>query len=169
MPLSRIPWWCAIAWSCASTAPAPQPPAAPEPVSNDIQAPIRVRVTADEGALRKGATLPVQWSVERLADLGFELDVSVRIPAGVKASGELAARVPSAVGMTTGMVRLELPGGPPADDLVVIVSGRHASAGYHAEAPYRFGRPEPVDSGPEKQGPDVRSGDVRLGPGVLMK
>lgn len=44
----------------------------------------------------------------------------------------------------------------PAEDLVVIAASRGPGGGFHAEARYRFGRPEPVRMAPRRAGPRLK-------------
>lgn len=57
---------------------------------------------------------------------------------------------------------------PPAQDLVLVADAQGERSGVHAEARYRFGRPEPVAIAPTRGGADIVVHGVHLGQGVTM-
>lgn len=54
----------------------------------------------------------------------------------------------------------------PAADLTLVADAQGTGWGAHAEAPYRFGRPEPTPQGPAAAGPNIIVGGIDLGPAV---
>ena len=60
-------------------------------------------------------------------------------------------------------------GGMLGSALESLATSQTEAAGFHAEARYRFGRPEPLNVGPDKSGPSVQTpGGVDVGSPVDM-
>ncbi len=155
----------------ATSAAVPRPsPDSPVPrreadIPEDARSPIAVRIEAPEGVPRTGQPLGLHWVVEQRGRLDIPLEVEVRVPPGVRVSGEVSAHIQPNPGVRRGDITLEFPS-IPAEDLVVVVHGASATAGYHAEIPYRFGRPTPVAPTPSRTGPRLQLGGHDLGRAV---
>lgn len=96
---------------------------------------------------------------------------SLTLPAGVSlVRGSTQMVLPELPPGTTHVLEYELRyGATPQEDLVLRVDGEVPGYAYHATAPYRFGRPEPVVAPPAATGPVVRVGGVVLGPSVPLR
>jgi hypothetical protein len=134
-------------------------------VPEDVRSPIEVRIEAPEGVPRTDQPLSLRWVVEQRGQLGIPLELEVRVPPGVRVSGEVSAHLQPNPGVRRGDITLEFPS-IPAEDFVVVVHGASATAGYHAEIPYRFGRPTPVAPTPPRTGPRLQLGGHDLGRAV---
>ncbi len=118
--------------------------------ARDVGAPVVASwVERDVPATRQGGT-PGRYllgaRVAQPGDLGLPLDVRVVLPAGaVLLRGDAHQIVqPGDPGSVHEFV-LEIDAPVvPVDDLVLVVDAQGEHAGVHAEARYRFGRPEPV-------------------------
>jgi hypothetical protein len=121
--------------------PSPEPDQNP-PAQGSPQSPIQTRLTGPE-------TVPTQGDIELVltidrarADL-VPISVDLRLPAGVTlVAGLEQERVAdtSKPGFTrTWRLHYDR---VPQEDVAVVVDWQTASAGFHAELPWRFGRPE---------------------------
>jgi hypothetical protein len=150
----------------ARLARAPAPALAPAPARNP-RAPVVVAVEVVSGAPIAGTRMTLHARVDRRAPWTGPIAVEFRLPAGVRRTAGTGATVVS--GTADGPdVEIEL-ATVPSDDLVVAASSTMVGAGFHAEARYRFGRPEPVITGPARTGPSTQVNGVDLGPSIPMQ
>lgn len=148
MPLrhsvGKLPWLVAlvplIGASCA-----PSPPRLshvlmtrePSQLAEDIRSPIRVSL---EGPARVAiGRCQLQLVVERLVDLGEEIHVSVRAPAGARLLTPGDVVIARGVGSERIPIVLDLASIPTAD-VVGVVDVAAPGFGFHAEPHYSFGR-----------------------------
>lgn len=144
----------AIALSLGCTAspppsPAPSRAAASPSAHADVRAPVLASwIERDAPSLPNGTPdrYVLSARVAQPGNLGLPLQVSVALPAGATlARGPARWLVqPAAPGSMHETVLEVLASVPPADDLVLVVDAQGEHAGVHAEARYRFGRPEPA-------------------------
>lgn len=90
------------------------------------------------------------------------LTVRFSVPAGVTTEPLLTAR--ELAPETTGTTSIEVvvrASTPPTQDLVAICDSQGVSFGFHAEVPYRFGRPGPTIVEPKLGEP------IQIGPGQI--
>ena len=150
---------------CGSPAPTSTPVEHPTAQATqpeqDVASPINARLEAPQGVPQPGQ-LTITWFVEQPGSLNLPLDVSVMTPSGVTVSGDTTVTIQPGERITRGVLTVEFEV-IPADDLVVVVHGAAEHAGFHAELPYRFGRPEPVVADPVRSGPALRIGGRDLG------
>jgi hypothetical protein len=173
---------CALAWlGCGVLDRKVEPSAQPEPAFGTIVyddfAP-GIDVHAPLFSALRGPHVPQRYKTLRLL-----LDLDRRIPFNSHVSVEL--RLPAGVSLRNGQTRVQV--GPnarpqhdqlrfdldvgelPSKDLVVVVDARGKSFGYHAEHPYRFGRPPPVPLAPALSGPELRVAGKSYGRSVVIK
>jgi hypothetical protein len=124
------------------------------------------------GPITPVASQPIQLTLEvtRHIPLKAEITVDVRLPAGASLrTGETHTRLAANDAARRDQLVYELAGGPmPSEDLVVVVDARGAGFGYHAELPYRYGRPAPVPDAPEASGANVQVGGKSFGKSVQV-
>ncbi len=160
-PLPAVGLAAALAGACLAGQDQAVPQRAPA-------SPVTLRLVADAKAPEPGSAVQVDWRVERASSFAGPLALTVRAPGGVEVAGDAEAPIPDAPGVTRGTVVLRLSGAVPRDDVAFILHGASETAGVHAEARYRFGRPEPVDAPPPRDAPSPRTGSIDPGPGVKM-
>jgi hypothetical protein len=156
-------------WSCQTQQPAESkstPAAAPAVRSErDAESPIRVTVRATSEREHE-ATLEI--AVTKVVATEQPLALSLRLPAGVDAA---PAALTAVEGKDTGRfvqtIQLKF-GATPSTDLFVVADSQGTSFGYHAEVPYRFGRPEPTVSQPVRSPDTVKMGGIPLGQPVEL-
>ncbi len=154
--------------SCARPAPssvrpvASQPPpsveAAPEHAGPGPVIGVTWRV-ADVAGGERGVTrtpvapvFPIAGTVTLIAHIDYHgwidapLAVDVRVPSGARlVAGDAHMTLPPSTPGTARDVLFTVAfGTPPAGDLVLVADAHTSHMGFHAELPYRFGRPEPV-------------------------
>jgi len=151
----------ALAGACLAGQDQAVPPRAPA-------SPVALRILADAKAPEPGSAVQVGWRVERASSFAGPLALTVRAPEDVGVAGDARVSIPDAPGVTEGAVVLRLSGAVPGGDVVFVLHGASETAGVHAEARYRFGRPEPVDAPPPRDAPSPRTGAIDPGPGVKM-
>jgi len=102
--------------------------------------------------------------VEKLVVTEKPLNVELRLPDGVRAEPSTNWTIDAA---TTGTLKYEVAfswsGPPPLTDLVAVVDMQGTGSGFHAEVPYRFGRPAPVAAPLKQAEQPVQLGDTNLG------
>lgn len=126
------------------------------------RAPATLAVEVVSGEPLPGTRMELRATLARHGVWDAPVTLDVRVPPGARLVGRSAVE-----GGTTFEVELV---SVPVEDLVVTADSQTAGAGFHAEARYRFGRPEPVKSGPRRDGEHVTTpGGADLGQPVPMK
>lgn len=158
--LRSMPVIAVAAFGCVISpprAPAPTTPVAsvtaPAAASQDLRAPVVIAWVERSTPATPNGSPGRYLLVARVAQpgaLGLPLAVQVTVPPGATlARGETRWTVQPAPPGAVQDVELEIfASAPPADDLILIVDAQGPHAGVHAEARYRFGRPEPVGPQP---------------------
>jgi hypothetical protein len=150
-----------FAAACSAAAPRPAAP------TDNPMAPVTLSVEVSSGVPVVGTEMTLRAHVQRNGPWAEPIAVSFRLPAGVvRTDGILTGGGTVTAGDDAEIaVRLDtLPG----DDLVAVADSQGNAAGFHAEAHYRFGRPAPVKTGPERTGPATRMNGHDLGASVPM-
>jgi hypothetical protein len=111
---------------------------------NAGSAPFVVRLHGPEGTPSIGSLLVLELRIERNVINSVPLDLTLRLPTGVRLSdGSGAERIADpATAVIVRRVVLAVDQ-VPSDDLAVTVEARASNWGTYAQAFYRFGRPEP--------------------------
>ena len=178
----RTPLLLVLASLGCTVAPRPAPPpppapnAAPPRAAHDIGAPVLVSwIVREEPATasRQGGAPGHYLLSARVAQpgyLGLPLQVSVELPPGVSLVRGPARWIvqPAAPGTVNETVLEVLAPVAPADDLVLVADAQGEHAGVHAEARYRFGRPEPRPPSPPLTPSDIVIHGHNLGRAVQM-
>lgn len=126
----------------------------------DLESPVAVRWVVTRppheertlaGAPRTHVTLVAE--IARRGALDLPLELTVRVPPGAAlVRGTPQQTLPVSAPGTVTREEFELayePSGAPSEDALLVVDAQSASAGFHAEVPYRFGRaPAPVPRPP---------------------
>lgn len=128
--------------------------------------PIVGRLIVPQGPPEPGSVVELRWIVEQRGSLGVPLHVSVRAPDGAQVSGDVEAHLEPQLGVREGTIRVSFDA-VPQEDLVVVVHGRAAHAGYHQELAYRFGRAAPAVHEPTRTPMPLRVGGRELGRAVV--
>jgi hypothetical protein len=169
--------------ACAGPAARTDPPPAADPppavassdgpaaAAESPRSPLRATIALRDGQPAPGATLVLEAAVERTGRWVLPVEVRVVVPSGARlASGPEAWTVPG--GETPGTdvreIVIEL-SSLPQQDLRLVIDSQGEAAGVHAEAAYRFGRPEPTVEPPARDGPAVRLGERDLGRSVPLR
>ena len=151
---------------CSAAAPPATTATATSAGRTNPRAPAVVRVALVEGEPTAGRRITLRADLEMRGPWPYPVALEWRVPPGARLVSGTMASVVDGAGPAT--VELEL-GAVPAEDLVVVAESRGPDAGFHAEARYRFGRPDPAPpSGPEKTGPSTTINGHDLGPSVPM-
>ncbi len=158
-----------VLWSCQTQQPAeskPTPVAVPAVhPERDVESPIQVTVRAT-GESEHGASLEV--TITKLVALEHPLALTLRLPSGVDATpAVLTAIGEKETGHFVQTLQLTY-GAKPASDLVVVADSQGKASGYHAEVPYRFGRPVPTVPQPVRSPDTVKMGGIPLGQPVEL-
>ena len=138
------------------------PMAVPKPASPAAEAPSSpITVKWIEGS-RNEAGSRLTLEVTKLIATERPLALAFRVPPGVVVEPELTAReIPAASVGTTSIEILVRASVPPTQDLIAICDSQGTTFGFHAEVPYRFGRPAPTIAEPKLGEP------VQIGPGQI--
>ena len=145
--------------SCRTQAPAPV--VASPVVQQEGRAPLHVEWLVGEQSA-DGARLSL--SITKLLPTEKDVSVELVVPSGVAIEPALTRWVIAAA--QTGTIATEVRvrwSEAPLKDLVAIVDMQGVASGFHAEVPYRFGRPAPVVQAPNKDTAPVRIGEANLG------
>ena len=129
---------------CPSQAPAP---------------PATLHMELVDGAPLPGAHVHLRAVLTRDPTWSFPVSLTFQTPAGAD-----VANVAGLSGVTVDQSDLELDlSDVPASDVIAVAISRSTRAGFHAEARYRFGRPEPLGRIPVRRGPRLHLGNMDLG------
>ena len=154
----------ALLLSACSTA-APPPPEAPGARHNPM-APVTLKLDVVGGQPVAGERMAFRARLERNGVWDAPIAVEFQVPVGAVVVGGTER------GVVTGAAAPELElqlDRVPDGDLIVVASSQTDSSGFHAEARYRFGRPDPLPTGPPKDGPAMTGPNgVDLGTPVDM-
>jgi hypothetical protein len=181
MRLIAIALLCALLFACKK-APSPPKPPKPHKVSEataaDLRLPREDFRTSPLSAELRGPSSPraysalrLQLELDRRIPVHADVTIDVRLPKGVTLAGgppqralarNLRAQRDALVfDLTVSAI--------PREDLVVVIDARGQGFGYHAELPYRFGRPEPVPVGPRADGRELRVAGKSFGRSVPVR
>lgn len=146
-------WWIALfAAGCAAGAPRTEAPRAPATLALEVVS----------GEPLPGTRMELRARLDKHGVWDAPVTMDVRVPAGARLLRQSAVS-----GESTFEIELTT---VPVEDLVVVADSQTEGAGFHAEARYRFGRPEPVKSGPAREGDSVTTpAGADLGQPVKMK
>jgi hypothetical protein len=136
--------------------------------SEDAHAPFRVTWREESRTERRAVIVAV---VERFAMGEVPLEGRLEVPAGVEVEGPRTFRADvSKETPTTFEQQYVLQfDRVPTEDLLLVVESRGGSGfGFHARIPYRFGRTAPQGPRPERSGPSLKAGGLKLGPAVRV-
>jgi hypothetical protein len=161
MPMNlRLPLVAALA-ACSASSP-PPPPASQAPT-----VPVTVAIDVTDGEPAAGARMAFRARIERHGVWTAPISVEFEVPRGaVVVAGQTRGVVTE--GGDAPAIELQL-ADVPSEDLVLVARSSTEGAGFTAKAHYRFGRPEPVKTGPDKSGPHLTSPTgADLGPAVPM-
>jgi hypothetical protein len=163
-PTMRFAFVAALAvTACSASSPPPPPPA----VSQAPTVPVTVAIDVIDGQPVAGGKMAFRARITRHGAWSAPISVAFEVPRGAVVVGGGAQAVVTE-GSEPPAIELQL-AEVPADDLVLVARSAVEGAGFTAKARYRFGRPDPVKSGPEKTGPNLTSPTgVDLGPSVPM-
>jgi hypothetical protein len=155
----------------SSTAPSTRPVAST--VQRDVRAPVFVSWVEHDArthALGTPGRYVLSARVEQPGSLGLPLNVRVLLPAGVTLVRGPSHWVvqPGPPGTVHDTVIELLASTAPTDDLVLVADVQGEHAGIHAEARYRFGRPEPQVAQPPLAPTDLVVGGHNFGRPVQM-
>lgn len=145
---------------CRVASPLPENrPATTADVARDAQSPIQCSLRLVDGE----SPLTLELSVTKLLATETPLAVSVRLPPGVELNPvSLDPIAASETGVVTRRVQLRY-SSVPSSDAFFVVDTQGKSFGYHAELPYRFGRPEPTTPAPVRSDTTLKVGGKTLG------
>jgi hypothetical protein len=146
-------------------------PALSPDLQGSPQAPVVVRWEATTEDLRQGGTVTLRLRVERSDGWPLPITVNITVPEGVRVGrGEIqqTLAVNTAPGVEVLVFEIAIDR-LPQDDLVAVVDSRSEGAGFHAEPHYRFGRAEPEEEVPVRDGPNVHIGGHDLGPSIRLE
>jgi hypothetical protein len=134
------------------------------PSCRNPQAPVTLAVGAASGSPLAGGHVDLRAELRRQGPWPYPIAVEWRLPQGLRATSGAQATVAedgADLGLDLAIV--------PADDVVVAADSRGPAGGFHAEARYRFGRPEPPPNpGPERLGPETSVNGHELGASVAI-
>lgn len=130
------------------------------------QAPVVVSLEVVSGKPEPGATLQLRARVHA-AGWRLPINMDLDLPAGatlVRGKRQVTL-TRSSPGRADELVDFTIQlGQVPLADVVVVADSHSSKGGVHAEATYRFGRPEPVPAAPAKTGPELSTPRARFGP-----
>ncbi len=130
-------------------------------------APLHVRwqLLSDEGG-----RLRISAVVAHLAVLRVPIDVRVEVPAGLQpVSGPTAFQLEANLKPGETVTTLEFAYSRiPQGDLKLIAHASGSGMGIHATDVYRFGRSAPQPPRPQPSGPNIKAGNVDLGPAIQI-
>ncbi len=155
----------------ASATPAPEhPPAAPAPdrPSAGPQSPIEARLSGPDAVPARGE-VELRLAIDRARPDLSPIQVEIRLPKGASlAVGSAQERIADTVLPAlerTWLIRYDR---VPKGDVTVVVDWQTEGAGFHAELPWRFGRPDVTRVAPPRlPGPVVLPGGRSLGKPIL--
>ncbi len=109
--------------------------------------------------------------VERVRDLDLPFTQKLVLPAGVtlKEGRPELTLLPNTEAVTVTERYVFTFDAVPTDDALLLVDGETGAMGFHFKLPYRFGRPEPLETPPAATGPGLQRGDQKFGPSVPLK
>jgi hypothetical protein len=152
----------------ACSAGSPAPVAAPPP-SEAPTVPVTVAIDVLDGQPLAGGRMEFRARIVRHGVWTAPISVEFVVPRGAAVVGGRTQSVVASVTDEAPSLELQL-AEVPADDLLLVARSETEAAGFTAKARYRFGRPDPVKTGPAKTGPRLTTpGGVDLGPAVPMK
>ena len=114
--------------------------------------------------------LRLMLELDRRIPVAAEVSVELRLPKGVRLmGGQPSTRLAKNLAPQREQLAFDLDVGElPSEDLVVVVDARGKSFGYHAEHPYRFGRPKPTVVPPEARGRELRVAGRSFGRSIVI-
>jgi len=118
-----------------------------------------------------GSLATLRFSIERKGywpipiKVRFEAPDEVAVLRGISSS-ELPANFEPKVQQYEFMVSIKQ---VPEKNFIAIIDSRNEGAGFHAEVPYRFGRSEPMQIIPQRNGPRVIFNGHDYGPSIMIE
>jgi hypothetical protein len=154
--------------AAAPTMPAPTAEATPALPSTGPQSPIQVRLSGPNTVPTRGE-IELRVAIDRARPDLAPIQVDIRLPAGARlAAGNAQERIADTTLLSlerTWRIRYDR---APKGDVTVVVDWQTQGAGFHAELPWRFGRPEAKRAAPPRlPGPVVLPGGRSLGKPIL--
>lgn len=109
--------------------------------------------------------------IDRRVELIEPLEVSIRVPEGARlVKGEERFFVPAGAPVEVLALPIEVAFEKiPEGDLILVADVQTRAYGVHAEAVYRFGRPEPTGPRPTPSGPAIEIGGRKIGKAIEGK
>ena len=133
----------------------PTPIAASGRSESGPKSPIEATLTGPDAVLGS-ATIDLKLKVSRANSEVGPIKVLLKLPVGVKLeSGTVDEALADATALSFERTWRIGFGAVPRDDVTVVVDWQTKAAGFHAELPYRFGRPAPKEKEPPRL-PEVR-------------
>lgn len=137
----------ALVSACSTTRP-------PAHESQAPTVPITVAIDVVDGQPAAGARMGFRARIERHGVWTAPISVEFTVPAGaVVVGGQTQTVVAEGEAPTLELQLAEVP----SDDLLLVARSTTEGAGFTAKARYRFGRPDPIRTGPDKTGPHLTS------------
>lgn len=132
--------------------------------------PLRAKLVGPE-APAVLAPIRLTLQIERPAAIPSDVDVEIRLPESVLLHvGERKRTLAKNAGAARDELHYELMASElPAEDAIIVLDAHGPGFGYHAELPYRFGRPEPAHKAVEAGGAEVKVGPHNFGESVPVR
>jgi hypothetical protein len=151
--------------SACRSSPAPAASSTTQPVLRAAPADARSPLSSEWLIREQGDGLAhLTLAVTKTIATEKEVSVEFVVPAGVTSEPSLDRFVipPELRGTTSREFTLRW-GMTPSEDLRAVVDVQGTSFGYHADVPFRFGRPEPIVKQPVRDPNPVQMGNTNLG------
>ena len=155
---------CLVAVSCRGTAEWSQ--AKVDEAANSGGSPIKTQLKLIE---QREHEARLELKITKFIATEKPVVVKLQLPVGVSTTDgrEIQNIEPSAIGEFTREVRVNFEA-VPANDMFVVTDMQGSAFGFHAELPFRFGRPEPAIALPKRTDESVRMGNIDLGHPVIL-
>jgi len=139
------------------------------PICDNPKMPVVISLTADSDP-DSDNNLSIKLGIKRKGYWPIPIRIDVRVPDGIAVlNGLMSTIIPANFEPDHVEIYYELEARRiPEKDLVVILDSRNEGAGFHAEVPYRFGRPTPQVVAPIKNGPRIIIGQKDLGKAIQL-
>ncbi|HVY30268.1 MAG TPA: hypothetical protein VHB79_27110 [Polyangiaceae bacterium] len=173
----------AAAWlgACHDTA-APEPSSTAAPLASASSAPRAVTLAPELGPHQSPVTVALHGPDRVTAGQDVELWAEVEQLAGSEARVSLSLQLPEGVRLVSGEPSEMLPSGNrklvrhfvvhvdqvPSTDIEAVASTQSMAFGAHARSAYRFGRPEPRFSEPERREKRLKVAGKDVGRPILL-
>jgi hypothetical protein len=127
--------------------------------------PATLRVEKVSGELARGAHVALRATLQRTGPWSMPVSFSFQVPSPAIVTRAAGAAPTWPTDSDSAELELDL-AEVPEGDAVLVADSRSPAAGFHAEARYRFGRPEPIPRAPRTVGPRLRLGPLDLGSAI---